>query len=244
MSAVMPENLCGQMELEPALLFGAASFPERATVKRRLQRDVGTAVLLMCRQMDSLAKQLISCRSKEEFCALRQEIFPKYLNASFAVGSMMKSVMTNVDHVEIVQEALASIMKFFKSEGAAYLGSDGRAEVIFCLSTLRKAVSMVRYILSKKIAPESKEADSGLARQFAMQVIFFQLNLECLRLALTSEDSLNPEVLTEIVEGLRASVMAYAAARQAMELRGFSEKRYLEAPDASWDEEDEELARF
>jgi hypothetical protein len=157
---------------------------------------------------------------------------------------MIRSVMTNVDHAETVQESLASIMKIFKSEGAAYLGVDGKGEVLFCLSTLRKAVGMLRFIFSKDVPPELREKDTELARSFAGQVIFFQLNLDCLRLALSNEDSVNPEVLGQILEGLRASVMAYAAVREAMDLRGFSRDRYTEIPDVSWDAEDQALASF
>ncbi len=244
MSAVMPENLCSQMEIAPAMLFSVASFPDAGTLQRRLQRDVGLAVKLMSRQMDSMARQLISCRTKEEFCQLRIDLFPKYANSCFAVSSMIRSVMTNVDHAETVQESLACIMKIFKSEGAAYLGVDGKGEVLFCLSTLRKAVGMLRYIFPRDVPPELREKDTELARSFAIQVIFFELNLDCLRLALTYEDSINPGVLGEILEGLRASVMAYAAVREGMELRGFSQDRYAEIPDVSWDNEDEALTKF
>jgi hypothetical protein len=244
MSAVTPEHLLSKMDSQPEMLFGAASFTEKGTVQRRLQRDVGLAVKLMSRQMDSMIKPLIACRTKEEFCKLRDEIFPKYANACFAVSSMMKSVVTNVDHVEIIQESLSSIIKTFRNVGAAYLGSDGKSEVLFCLSTMKKAFGMVRLLLARPTPPGLEERDLELAKAFATNVVFFQLNFTCLLLAMSSEDSLNPEVLEEILEGLRPSVMAYAAIRQAMDIRGFSEERYTQPPDISWDSEDQTFATF
>src|SRR5208282_3765380 len=221
MSAVMPDNLCRQMEITPAM-FGAVSFPEKSTVRRHLQRDVGLAVKLMGRQMESMARQLIGCRTKEEFCKQRGDVFHKYANSALAVNSMVRSVMTNIDLSEINQKAINSTMKVFRLDGAAYLGVEGKGEVLFCLSTLKRAFRLVKFILAKQVPPELKGEDSSLALQFASQVIFCELNLDCLRLAISGEESLNPEILEEILEGLRASVIAYSTARQAMELRGFS----------------------
>lgn len=244
MSAVMPDHLKSKMDSPPEMFFGAASFTEKGTVQRRLQRDVGLAVKLMSRQMDSMVRPLIACRTKEEFCRLRDEIFPKYANACLGVSNMMRSVMTNIDHLESIQESLSSIMKAFRSVGAAYLGSEGKGEVLFCLATMKKAFGMVRFILSKPVLAGSEERDIDLARSFATHVIFFQLNFTSLGLAISSDESVNPQVLEEIVQGLRSSIMAYASVRQAMDIRGFSEERYAEPADVSWDAEDEAFARF
>lgn len=103
---------------------------------------------------------------------------------------------------------------------------------------------MLRFVQAREAPLESREKDTELARSFATQTIFFQLNLDCLRLALISEGSVNPEVLEKVLESLRASVLAYAAVREGMELRGFSEEKYAEIPDMSWDDEDEALAKF
>jgi hypothetical protein len=243
MSTALQSEITGSVDLQsPEILFSAASFPGERML-RRLRPNFGSAIKLLTMEMDCIASLLIRCRSKEEFDKLRMEQFPSYVKLSTAIGSVVRSVVKDSDHARLVQEALDDIEKKFCAEENSYLGTDEKREIMFSLAALKKAFRLLPELLSRTLPVESVEEDKKLAQTFAIYALLFQFHLQCLKVATVSKESLNPEVLEEIIEGLRGSVMAYTCIRQALELRGFSAARYSEnLGPIIWDKEDETLA--
>ncbi len=243
MSTALQSEITGSVDLQsPEILFSAASFPGERML-RRLRPNFGSAIKLLTMEMDCIASSMIRCRSKEEFESLLKEQFPAYVKLSSAIGNVVRSVIKSSDHARLVQEALDDIEKKFCAEENSYLGTDEKREIMFSLATLKKSFRLLPELLSRSVPPEVEEEDKKLAGTFAAYVLLFQFHLQCLKVATASKESLNPEVLEEIIDGLRGSVMAYTCIRQALELRGFSAARYSESLGViPWDKEDEAFA--
>ncbi len=209
----------------------------------RLRPNFASVIKLLAREMDDVAIPLIRCRNRREFESVLTERFPSYVKLSMAIANVVRSVVKDSDYARLVQEGLDDIEKKFCAEENAYLGADEKREIMFSLATLKKAFRLIPELLSRPIPAESAEQDNQLAGAFGIQTILFQLHMQCLIVAINRKESLNPEVLEEIIEGLRGSVLAYASIRQALELRGFSASRYSEKlGPIAWDEEDEAFA--
>jgi hypothetical protein len=117
------------------------------------------------------------------------------------------------------------------------LGEESRREALFCLTTLKRAYNVVQSI--KGGAPDGKqEADSELAANFNFSALYSQLHFDCLRLVMKQRIKQDPEVIDEMLQGARSSVMAYSFARQGAELRNKREPFLL---DTQFDQEDQEL---
>lgn len=99
-------------------------------------------------------------------------------------------------------------------------------------------------MLSREIHQERVEDDRKLAENFAEYILYAQIHLDCLRFALRHHKTIASEVTTELLEGLRSSLMAYTCVRRALELRGFLDHKSTELGNLEWDDEDEMLANL
>ena len=86
---------------------------------------------------------------------------------------------------------------------------------------------------------EQKTALEELSSEFALYSAWAQFHLGCLNAAVRLDKAIYPDVLPEIVNGLRAMVNANAFSRQIVEI-------WIPSDDAAltpyrWDAEDEEL---
>ena len=227
-----------------AFLFCSASFPEEETIDK-LQANRAKIARLVYAEIDSVVAHLVECVSVEEFRYLRKKVLPPYFKLSLAMSNLVQSTMIDErDHAAIVQEGLTRLEQKFQAEGSLYLGADVNQEAIFSISTLKRAYRWLPRMLSRELPQERVEDDKELAGNFAEYVLYSQFHLDCLRFALRHHKTIASEVSTEILEGLRSSLMAYTCVRRGLELRGFLDHKTTELENLEWDDEDEMLANL
>ena len=81
-----------------------------------------------------------------------------------------------------------------------------------------------------------KKTDEEFCVQFNLNALRAQFSLDCLNTALDEKQAIYPEVLEELVDGLRAIVNAYTWARRGLELRVPSEEPMFQG--AAMEDED------
>lgn len=245
MSTEISEDTYKRDELRPeAMFFSAASFPGETTAKR-LRPSFGAVIETLGAEIAAIAARMTSARSRAEFHEIKDREFVSYARLSSAIGNVLRSVLSQDDHARLVQEALHNLETKFFVEATEYLGQDHKQEILFAFNSLKRAFQCIPQMLSRELPAEAKEQDEKLARSFAYYVLLSQLHFDCLGYALSKRESVAPDVLQEIIDGIRHSVMAYACVREALDLRGFSEARYSDAPtDVIWDDEDKNFANF
>ena len=90
--------------------------------------------------------------------------------------------------------------------------------------------------------PSDITMDNELAHKYGTSSIWAFMHLQCLDLSIRLQKAIDQEILSELLGGLRQSVMAYAYVRSALDLRNVPNARYSEKLSADWDQEDEALA--
>lgn len=139
-------------------------------------------------------------------------------------------------------EAFSEMEAEFRNHGEDRFGSPTKDQAMFTIWSLRKTSDLILKIArSGPVSDSQREQDSRLAGEFSFCTAWTQFHLDCLLAAIRTDRSVQPEVLTEIQDGLRAAVNAYGLARQGLDLRVPPVEPQLIPPE--WDEEDEQLLR-
>ena len=209
----------------------------------RLQQPIAEISEKIYRQMVDLAIQAANAPSVQDFHAIRERAFPKYMNLTAALDNVIRAKLDLSDLPGLVDASFEAVERDFYAEAESYFGSEIRDEIAFSLSTLRSAYRWVSHLLTVKPPNESLGQDREYSRQFAISSTWVHFHLEGLRAGLWKGHVIVPDVVQELLEGLRQSVMAYSYVRAALDLRGVLDERYKEGLSATWDEEDEALAR-
>jgi hypothetical protein len=222
--------------------FNSVGIMEESAMSR-LQQPIAEISEKIYRQMVDLAIQAANAPSVEDFHAIRERAFPKYMNLSAALGNVIRAKLDLSDLPGLVDASFVALERDFYSEAESYFGSDVRDEIAFSLSTLRGAYRWISHLLTVKPPAESLVQDREYSNHFAISSTWVHFHLEGLKAGLYKGHVIVPAVVQELLEGLRQSVMAYAYVRAALDLRGVLNDRYKEALSVTWDEEDEALAR-
>lgn len=191
--------------------------------------------------INGLLLSAIERRTRVDFIATRDLVFPQYVRAMRALAGLLEIIVPDRRVVEVlVSEAFCELESDFREQGLSKFGAAIREQGLFTVWTLRK-ISNIVWQASKAgpVSEGEKTKELKLVSRFAMSVIWTQFHLHCLIISIRRNKPLYPEVLPEISEGLRMAVNAYAWIRQVANLRIPSEDQLLAAP--VWDEEDEEL---
>jgi hypothetical protein len=115
-----------------------------------------------------------------------------------------------------------------------------RDQALFTVWTLRKISALAEKISDKEpVSEDQKGFDTECVKQFCTSMTWTNFHLGCLITAIRFDKSIYPEVLSEIIDGLRAAVNAYAWIRQGVDIRFPIEEPIIKKLD--WDEEDQEL---
>ena len=209
---------------------------------KKMQGDFADIIKGIVSHTSQLRSRLINCTTVEEFRSLLEKGFQSYLDLNMAITNVV--IASNVDPIEyahMAQESLGEMQDEFTANAQMYLGEDTYQELLFCISTLRSAVRWLPRLQS--VPPSDPQKDQELASQFFIANSFVSLHLDCLKLAVSRNQTLNPEILGELMTAIRRSVMVYSFARAGLDLRDFPASRYPEKIDCSWDSEDEALAK-
>ncbi len=210
----------------------ACSVPECATHKtpdavfvrpqqaRLLQRGPARIVTLTLREMEVIVTRLCSSTSKAEFEALRKQSLSDYIHLSYILANTFSLPEGTTVRQAVIQQSIKNVERVIESLGTPLIGSEVVREAIFSIETLGRAYKLVNFIHARgDVQSNQKEKDKELGVNFSSFAIWSQLHLDCLRFIVTHKLVTGKEIQEEILDGMRASVMAYSFVRQGLELR-------------------------
>jgi hypothetical protein len=211
----------------------------RSRQARMLRSGPSKIVITALREIDTIITGLVGCRSKAAFIKARDAALGDYSNLSYIIANSFSIEAGRNVRFTAVNEAIKAVVQFIRNEAPARLGQEATAEMMFSFDTLRRAYGVVHEInISGKAGEEQTENDRHLAGEFNCAALWAQFHLDCLRVAVSQRIDLEQEVLDELLQGARLSVMAYSYARQGLDLRIKREPFLIDVP---LDEEDREL---
>jgi hypothetical protein len=190
--------------------------PQQASL---LPSGASKIVIIVLREMDKICARLVATKSRAEFETARRTVFPDYANLCSILSNSFSTFADKTVREQANTQGFQHVINQFKTHGREALSAAVIGEVIFCVTTLKRAYKLVSRIDEINVPLELKEKDNKLASEFNIYTVCAQLHTDCLRFALGRRIGLNEEVLEELLEGMRASVMAYSYVRQGLELR-------------------------
>lgn len=190
--------------------------------------------------VEGLLLQAIENKTMAEFKATRDEVFSKYFVSVMALSSMAKVVLPPAVIQRLTWESFSEIEADLRDQGLARFGQTARDQAMFTVWTFRKINALATHITAAPtLSGERQELDRKLVRQFSLYSAWSQFHLDCLIVSIRFDKAINPDILDEITDGLRAGVNAYGLIREAVNIREQAEEPLLES--YAWDEEDQEL---
>src|SRR5579863_5781607 len=207
---------------------------------RMLHRGPARIVVTALGEIDVVVTRLAHCQSKAQFLKMRKEVFPDYVNLSYIIANSFSITRDRAIRQAAVGESILAVERFFQASGVVRFGAESIREAVFCLDTLRRAYRLVDniYAQGNELSDAMMDADRKLAMNLNGSAVWAQLHLDCLRVIIAKHTVQDQDVIDEILQGSRLSVMAYSFARQGIELRTPREPFLL---DATRDEEDKGL---
>jgi hypothetical protein len=207
---------------------------------RELSVSAGELFQGIKRVLDNLLLRAIESRTAAEFEATRDAVFPDYYKTVAALSNLARVIVPAQVLDRLAVESFSELEADLREQGLARFGAVARDQAVFTVWTLRKTNRLISMIAAAGPVPEDQRtADKKFAVEFSLNSRYSQFHLDCLIASMHFDKAINPEVLTEICEGLRTAVNAYGLIRQGVDLRLTREEPVI-APYA-WDEEDQEL---
>ena len=191
--------------------------------------------------IDGFLLRAIDARTVEEFRATRDTIFVDYARAVISLSGLVQMVVPEPMIERLLNESFCEMEAEFKDQGLIRFGAPAKDQAIFTVWTLRRTGSLIAKIIGAGPVSEGlRKQDSEIAAEFSAAIAWTQFHLDCLTCAIRFDKKIQPEVLAETQEGLRAVVNAYGLARRGLHLRAPSSEPTLPIP-IEWDDEDQEL---
>lgn len=175
-------------------------------------------------QLDAtIFRLLLSVHTTEEFVKLRAELYPKYRRLAGLVSSIVENGIATEPVEEVLQTTFDAIEKLVFEDHRLFIGNDeGREEALFSIDALKRTHFLLCQVSSTPAVEQGKrEHDAGLLVKCLSLMWWSQLHLRCLLFAISHPADVLPTapVRDAILDGLRSSVMAYSAVRQAWGIR-------------------------
>lgn len=231
-------GLCDERPLEGILAF-LVSRSKRSV--RELSEPASDVFKGIATTLDQLALTMIEKRTAAEYKAAHAETFPKYAALTLAL-SHFATVSVPQDVVErLTRESICELEADFREKALVAFGSIARDQSMFTIWTLRKINDLVGQIHALKLDESKKKEDREFCLNFNLYAVNAHFSLDCLSLALQMNRPIYPEVMAELVMGLRGMVNAYAWVRRGLELRSPSAEEPIETLVS--DEEDDVFTR-
>jgi hypothetical protein len=167
--------------------------------------------------VDQLLLAAIETRTKEQYQKAFSEVFPKFAGITLALAGFSRAVVPQPIVNRLARESICEMEADFREKGLAAFGADVKQQAMFTIWTLRKISELLIEIADKK--PSDPKQDAEFSQQFNLYAIWAKFSLDCLLMALRLNRTIYPEVLEELLDGLRSMVNAYAWARKGLELR-------------------------
>ncbi|MEW6211539.1 MAG: hypothetical protein AB1631_24445 [Acidobacteriota bacterium] len=225
----------------PVSLFNPIAFTEGST-KERLQPSFAEIVERICGEMDEIVSHLMDSPTLEDFQELRKSLFESYLKLGHALNNVALAKLDKKELPGLIDASFTALEAEIASAAEVYFGNDAYQEIMFSIGTLKRAYRWIPHIISNEPKEELRAQDAETATNFNVSSMWSQFHLDALRIAMRRNQTIIPEILEELLEGLRLSVMVYAYVRNALNLRGIPAAHQGGLSDVIWDEEDEALA--
>jgi len=237
MNAALSLQGVGTISIDELLTFVGVSSKNKTAKLSGSANEVAKSVISV---IDEMLLLVIEQRTAEDFISVRGRVIPDYLRAVHALSQIIDIVVPDSVMQQIVYESFSELEAELREQGLNRFGAEVRDQAMFTVWTLRKISDIVGTISKAgPISEELKAQDAECVAKFSMHTAWAQFHMNCLVHAIRTEKPIFPEVLSEIQDGLRAMVNAYAWIRRGVDLRMPQTEPVLSAPD--WDEEDREL---
>jgi hypothetical protein len=179
---------------------------------------------------------VIQTRTAAEYQRESVDAFKRYIELVFAMAYIAKAVIPNDERERLTRESICEMEADFRDKAQAAFGTVVRDQLVFTVWTLRKIDEVASEIAAASLDPSRRKEDDENRSQYHFYLLSAHFSLDCLGMALETERSVYPEVLEELIDGLRSMVNAYAHVRQGLEMRVPSVEPNLAIPEM--DEED------
>jgi hypothetical protein len=189
--------------------------------------------------VDGLISTAIDQRTAASFDAVREEVFPQYVAAVMALGSLTRIVLSKQTIDRISLESFSEMEADFRELGDSTVGLDLTERGLFTLWTIRKIYDLGKEIEASDLPKENAKEDSEKAREFVRFGLWSRFHLDCLIKSVRTKKPIYPDVTEPLRDGLRASVNAYAHICQWADLRTPQVEQGL--PAVEWTDDDEML---
>lgn len=200
-------------------------------VSERLHEGNANIIRDLRVQLDTTVfRLLMSTHSDEDFKYLRGELFPKYVNLSTALASVAMVEIPFAMVEDLSRVAFQNLKATVNQRKGLDMPDDAWSELDFCLSALIEALRMGPELV-RIIRPDhalSRVAELNL--EFAQQILWSQMHIDCIFFAMHKHLSPKPEILNELLAGCRHAVMAYSAIKEAIDLCARDAQGELGAP--------------
>lgn len=193
--------------------------PTGESVNDQLQASTADIIDRIDRQLHDTVYRVLLSPSAEKFDATRRAQFPKFMRLYRASVDI---ICANIDLDDLSFWVEASFKRLEHQLGAilsSYFDDKTCQDILFSVSTLKNANRLVPRLISEMPLPEHREEDSETARKYNVAMMWSEFHLRALKILIRKEQAVIPEILSQLLKGLRASVDAYALARSALEFR-------------------------
>lgn len=228
----------------PLSMFDSVGVVDSSALER-LQRPLAEISEQLYRQLIDMSLQAANAPTVEDFRKIRDRLFPSYMKLTTALSNTIRAKLDDVDLPALVDASFDALESRIGKKGTPYFGDEITQEIVFSISTLRSAHRWLPH-LATSAKPEKEvllEEDRELCHRFSVTVTWCHFHLEGIMAVLWKGHTIEPDVLQELLDGLRSAVMAYAYVRRALDLRGHLDERYKGELNVPWDADDEALAR-
>jgi hypothetical protein len=227
----------------PMALITSVGLLDKSATKS-LQPSIGEIARAILAELDDIGLRAAKAPSVPFFKEERQKLYPQFVRLTRAMSELLEVKLDRSDVSSIIETSQGQFQREVETEWANYFSSEIHGEILFGISTLRRAYALVRRVMASKLPddPSVKEENENLRERYNLAAQWAQFHIEILKSAVRQNLTIAPEVLSEVLEGLRPSVMAYSFVRQAMDLRNVLDARYSEEINVVWDDEDTALA--
>jgi hypothetical protein len=202
--------------LEGVLTFLASRSKRSA---RELSVSAGEVFNGVSGVVDQLLISVIEKRTAAEFVAAFTDVFPKYFAMTTALSNFAQVIVPPEVIERLTRESICELEADFREKALLSFGTAVRDQAMFTVWTLRKINDLVNQIAAAKLDKSKRDEDREYSRNFNFYALRAHFSLDCLNMALRLDRPIYPEVMEELVDGLRSMVNAYAWARRGVAIR-------------------------
>jgi hypothetical protein len=235
---VMSQQVCGVVAAGDAFSLPTVLTSDE-TAKRQMSATANAIITAVYGALETLVLGAIEKRTAADFQAYRAQVYSAYYGAVLALPPVLK-VLPGNSLDAFVRESCYGMEADLREHGLKFFGAAVRDQAMFTVWTLRKISELINQVPREKTNISDPKSKSGeLLKNFIEHGIWARFHLHCIVASIQVSKPMFPATLDVIVDGLRATVNAYAYARQLVDIlapRVFP----VDAPQA-WDDEDEAL---